>query len=348
MSGGATPNQEFIAQASIGTVPVGSADLYVLTGSQRLQLKRGLDQSVSPIAEVKDLTSYLPLTGGTMLGGIDFNSTNAGNINSLSYAESTQANFLEQASLPALSSNIDALYAETSTHRIKRKRGIDQSTDTMVEQSDLSAYAPLSGATFTGNIDMTGHNLSNANLVSCALGTPSSGNLSNCTGVPAGSITGIDPNAQAWLVNPTSANLAAAVVTTSTGNGALTFANAATLTNTVLSTPASGNLSNCTAFPQSQLSGLATNVSTFLGTCNSTTLFNALVTKSGSGGNVVFTQGPTLVAPALGTVASGTTFITSCFLFCFRQHCCMHWLPNCVRGKFGRRDRYVPHNTFKQ
>jgi len=157
------PNQiaavELIQQVSIPSIPSNEAAIYTNTGSQRLNLKRGNDQSVSPIAEMSDLLSYLPLSGGTMTGGIDFNNTNASNINVLSFAGSDQITMIEQSSLGTITSGSDALYAETTTHRIKRKRGDDQSVDTMVEQSDLNAYLLLSGGQMTGDIDMNNHEL---------------------------------------------------------------------------------------------------------------------------------------------------------------------------------------------
>jgi hypothetical protein len=75
-------------------------------------------------------------------------------------------------------------------------------------------------------------------LVTPALGTPASGVLTNCTGLPvAGGGTG---------------------VTTSTGSGANALATSPTLVTPLLGTPTSGNLSNCTAYPFASLTGSAT------------------------------------------------------------------------------------------
>jgi hypothetical protein len=60
-------------------------------------------------------------------------------------------------------------------------------------------------------------------LVTPILGTPQSGNLSNCTALPVGSITGLGTGVAAWLATPSSANLAAAI-TDETGSGLLVFA----------------------------------------------------------------------------------------------------------------------------
>lgn len=62
-----------------------------------------------------------------------------------------------------------------------------------------------------------------------ALGTPSSGTLTNATGLPVSTgISGLGTGIATWLATPSSANLASAV-TDETGTGALVFANTPTL-----------------------------------------------------------------------------------------------------------------------
>ncbi len=120
---------------------------------------------------------------------------------------------------------------------------------------------------------------------------------------------GLNADIQAFLNDPTSANLASAV-TDETGSGALVFADSPTLATPVLGTPASGTLTNCTGLPVSTgVSGLGTDVATFLGTPSSANLAAALTDETGSGA-AVFATSPTLVTPVLGTPTSGT--LTNC------------------------------------
>jgi len=75
-------------------------------------------------------------------------------------------------------------------------------------------------------------------LVTPALGTPSSGTLTNCTGLPvATGISGLGANVATFLATPSSANLAAAV-TGETGTGALVFGTSPTIATPTITTSA--------------------------------------------------------------------------------------------------------------
>lgn len=119
----------------------------------------------------------------------------------------------------------------------------------------------------------------------------------------------------AFLTTPSSANLLAAV-TDETGTGALVFANGPTLIAPALGTPASGVATNLTGTAagltagnvttNANLTGAITSVgnATSLGSFTSAQLLGALTDETGTG-VAVFNNGPTLIAPILGTPASG-------------------------------------------
>lgn len=89
--------------------------------------------------------------------------------------------------------------------------------------------------------------------------------------------------------------------TTSTGTGNVVLSTSPTLVTPALGTPASGTLTNATGLPISTgVSGLGSNVATFLGTPSSANLASAVTDETGSGA-LVFATSPTLVTPALGT-----------------------------------------------
>lgn len=168
--------------------------------------------------------------------------------------------------------------------------GTPGGSTTQVQYNNAGSFAGITGATTNGTA---------LTLVAPVLGTPASGTLTNCTGLPLGSVTGLGANVSTFLATPSSDNLRSAL-TDETGTGSAVFATSPTLVTPVLG-----------AATATSINGVAidTATSATLDLANSSTL-----ATSGANSITLTSTGATNVTlPTTGTLSTlaGTETLTN-------------------------------------
>lgn len=173
------------------------------TGTITLPLNTGVpDGTTVLITTTQEITSLtIALNGATALyGGVSF--LGAGTATAIRFYQPTNSWYQINAET-VYGTNVQAFLAVPSSANLRAAMTDETGTGLLVFNTSPTFVTPI-------------------------LGTPTSGTLSNCTGLPVAGVTGLGANVATFLATPSSANLAAAL-TDETGTGAAVFANTPTL-----------------------------------------------------------------------------------------------------------------------
>lgn len=289
LTAGTSPSMTFASSFTVEEIILGSDGVKFTNDSDGaytvLGLGNGSDEDLT--LNLDDTANTGVYTSSTGLNALYYNaikgvygngSTSAGSIGF--YEDSDNGTNIATLSGPASTADITITLGSTAgTLRVEEEW--DASAELAALMDDETGSGALVFAT-------------SPTLVTPLLGTPTSGTLTNCTGLPISTgVSGLGANVATALATPSSANIATAV-TDETGSGLLVFGTSPTLTTPLLGTPTSGTLTNCTGLPVSTgISGLGANVATALATPSSVNVATAVTDETGSGA-LVFGTTPTI------------------------------------------------------
>jgi hypothetical protein len=278
----------------VTTGPIGSTDLankaYVDSVAQGLSFKQpALVKTVGNItlSGLQTIDGVTVAAGDRVLATLQTNTTENGIYvaSAGAWSRAADANTYDEylaAYLFVLEGTVWAGSAWVCTNQPGGTLGVTPIT--FVQFSNNATYTAGTGLTLTGfqfSITNTGATAATYGSASRSITQTvnAQGQITNIFDQPidiaVSQINNLGTNVGAWLIAPTSANLAAAV-SDETGTGALVFANSPTLVTPILGTPVSGNLTNCTGYPASALSGTLGISGGGTGQTTASAAFNAL------------------------------------------------------------------------
>lgn len=178
----------------------------------------------------------------------------------------------------------------------------------------------------------------NSTLVAPALGTPASGTLTNCTGLPVTTgISGFGANVAAFLATPSSANLRTAL-TDETGTGAAVFATTPTLVTPVLGVATGTSLAlssfNAVSAPAPTIASAATIAPaapiTFISGTTAVVTITATAPISTGGGAITFIPTGAFTWTTAGNIAVAGTAVVNRALTMTYDSTTTKWYPSYV------------------
>jgi len=188
-------NDQWMLLQPAGTLATGTITLPLNTG-----VPDGTSVLITTTQEITSLT--IALNGATAIyGGVTF--LGAGTATAIRFYQPTNSWYQINADA-VYGANVQAFLAVPSSANLRAAMTDETGTGLLVFNTSPTLVTPI-------------------------LGVPTSGTLTNCTGLPiATGVSGLAANVATFLATPSSANLAAAL-TDETGTGANVFANTPTL-----------------------------------------------------------------------------------------------------------------------